>query len=121
MRDLAEQIKSLGPVGAILIGGDVAFKGAPEEYATAWTWIQQLAIITKCPLERIFVVPGNHDVDRSIVAASVPAQNAQHMIASASPADREWRLTQQLDHAESGQSLFLSHAAYNEFAAPLMC
>jgi 3',5'-cyclic AMP phosphodiesterase CpdA len=121
MRDLAEQVRLLGPVGAILIGGDVAFKGAPDEYATAWIWIQQLAAITKCPLNKIFVVPGNHDVDRKIVEASVPAQNAQHMLATAKSADREWRLAQQLEHAESGQSLFLSHAAYNEFAAPLMC
>lgn len=121
MRDLAEQVRKLGSVGAILIGGDVAFKGAPDEYETAWIWIQQLAEITSCPLERIFVVPGNHDVDRSIVEKSVPTQNAQHMIASAKPADREWRLAQQLGNAESGQSLFLSHGAYNEFAAPLMC
>ncbi|WDJ88096.1 MULTISPECIES: metallophosphoesterase [Xanthomonas] len=121
MRDLAQQVKTLGVVGAILIGGDVAFKGAPDEYATAWTWIQQLAEITQCPLERIFVVPGNHDVDRSIVEKSVPTQNAQHVIATAAPADREWRLSQQLGHDESGQSLLLPHAAYNEFAAPLMC
>lgn len=121
MRDLTAQIKVLGPVGAILIGGDVAFKGAPDEYATAWTWIQQLAAITTCPLERIFVVPGNHDVDRAVVEKSVPTQNAQHVIATATPADREWRLSQQLGHEASGQSLFLPHAAYNEFAAPLMC
>jgi predicted phosphodiesterase len=121
MRDLNVQVNLLEPVGAILIGGDVAFKGAPDEYATAWKWIQQLAAITKCPLERIFVVPGNHDVDRSVVEKSVPTQNAQHVIASAASADREWRLSQQLGDEASGQSLFLPHAAYNEFAAPLMC
>lgn len=121
MRDLAEQVRALGPIGAILIGGDVAFKGAPDEYATAWVWIQQLAEISKCPLQRIFVVPGNHDVDRSVVAKSVPTQNAQHVVATAAAADREWRLSQQLSHEASGQSLLLPHAAYNEFAAPLMC
>lgn len=121
MRDLVEQVGALGTVGAILIGGDVAFKGAPDEYAFAWKWIKQLATITRCPLERIFVVPGNHDVDRSVVAQSVPTQNAQHVIATASTAEREWRLSQQLGHEASGQSLLLPHAAYNEFAAPLMC
>lgn len=121
MRDLAEQIRVLGSVGAILIGGDVAFKAASDEYATAWKWIQQLAVIAKCPLERIFVVPGNHDVDRSVAANNVPTQNAQHVVATASAADKEWRLSQQLSHEASGQSLLLPHAAYNEFAAPLMC
>ncbi|MDY1032145.1 metallophosphoesterase [Stenotrophomonas sp. CFBP8980] len=121
MRDLVEQVRVLGSIGAILIGGDVAFKGAPDEYATAWKWIQQLAVIAKCPLERIFVVPGNHDVDRSVAATNVPTQNAQHVVATASAADREWRLSQQLGHEASGQSLLLPHAAYNQFAAPLMC
>ncbi|ODP37044.1 hypothetical protein [Sphingomonas turrisvirgatae] len=34
MQDLEAQVAKLGKVGAILIGGDVAFKAAPEEYET---------------------------------------------------------------------------------------
>lgn len=121
MRDLVKQVELLGEVGAILIGGDVAFKGAKDEYDTAWRWILQLAQISGCPMERIFVVPGNHDVDRAIVRQSVPTQSAQHMIASAPKQHREWRLSQQLAHADSGQSLLEPHAEYNVFAAPLGC
>lgn len=105
MRDLMKQVELLGDVGAILIGGDVAFKGAKDEYETAWKWILQLAQISGCPMERIFVVPGNHDVDRAIVRQSVPTQSAQHMIASAPKHERERRLSQQLAHKDSGQSL----------------
>lgn len=121
MRDLAQQVGALGEVGAILIGGDVAYKAAPEEYATAWNWIQQLAAISGCPKERIFVVPGNHDVDRSYIRRSVSTQAAQNFIASAQPNQREWRLQQQLSDDASGQSLLASHSAYNDFAAPLGC
>jgi len=121
MRDLVKQVELLGEVSAILIGGDVAFKAAPEEYETAWNWIQQLAAISGCPKERIFVVPGNHDVDRAIVRQSVPTQSAQHMIASAVSHQKEWRLGQQLADEASGQSLFKPHSAYNDFAAPLGC
>ena len=121
MRDLVKQVELLGNVGAILLGGDIAFKAATDEYETAWNWIQQLAEISGCPKERIFVVPGNHDVNRAIVKQSVPTQSAQHMIASAPPHQKEWRLSQQLAHEDSGQSLLKPHSAYNVFAAPLGC
>lgn len=121
VRDLVKQVELLGEVGAILIGGDVAFKAAAEEYQTAWNWIQQLAAICGCPKERIFAVPGNHDVDRTIVRNSVPTQSAQHMIASAPAHQKEWRLSQQLADGDSGQSLLKAHSAYNDFAAPLGC
>lgn len=121
MRDLAQQVGVLGEVGAILIGGDVAYKADPDEYRTAWNWIQELAAISGCPKERIFVVPGNHDVDRGVVKRSVPTQSAQHMVASAPLNNKDWRLAQQLADETSGQSLLLPHAAYNDFAAPLGC
>ncbi|WP_352603905.1 metallophosphoesterase [Mesorhizobium sp. M0047] len=121
MRDLGEQVGKLGEVGAILIGGDVAFKGASEEYDTARGWIQQLSQISGCPKERVFVVPGNHDVDRGMIKKAVAIQNVQHAIASAPAGKREWKLSQQLRDRPSGQNLFEPHAAYNEFAAPFNC
>jgi hypothetical protein len=42
-------VAKLGSVGAILVGGDIAFKGAPEEYDTAMVWIRQLAAVAGCP------------------------------------------------------------------------
>ncbi|QDG74810.1 metallophosphoesterase [Labrenzia sp. PHM005] len=121
MRDLAQQVGVLGEIDAILIGGDVAFKADPDEYHTAWNWIQELAAISGCPKGRIFTVPGNHDVDRNIIRQNVPTQSAQHMISSAPTNQREWRLGQQLANEESGQSLFAAHSAYNDFAAPFGC
>jgi len=35
VQDVRAQVANLGPVGAILIGGDIAFRGAPEEYQVA--------------------------------------------------------------------------------------
>ena len=121
MRDLQEQVKTLGNVGAILIGGDIAYRAAPAEYETAQVWIEQLADISGCPKQRIFVVPGNHDVDRGIIKASVPIQNVQHAISSASLQNREWKLRQQLGDAASGQLVLDAHGAYNDFAARFMC
>jgi len=121
MRDLADQVHKHGQVAAILIGGDIAYKAAPDEYKAAREWIQQLSQISGCPKERIFMVPGNHDVDRSMIKAGVPIQNVQHAIAATPIHQREGKLRQQLRDTDSGQNLFKPHSAYNEFAAPFNC
>jgi hypothetical protein len=121
MRDLTEQVRKQGQVGAILIGGDIAFKAALDEYQTARAWIQQLAQISGCPKERVFVVPGNHDVDRGVIKGSVQIQNVQHAIASTELRDREWKLKQQLRDPTTGRLLLDAHSAYNDFAAPFGC
>ncbi|WP_218920026.1 SUMF1/EgtB/PvdO family nonheme iron enzyme [Chondromyces crocatus] len=48
--------------------GDVALSGKPEQYRMAWWFFEDLARATGVPIERIFVVPGNHDVDRARVS-----------------------------------------------------
>lgn len=121
MQDLEAQVAKLGKVGAILIGGDVAFRAAPEEYETAWNWIQQLAAISGCPDGRIFVVPGNHDVDRDMTKKEMPIRNAQNAVFGEPRNNREWMLREQLADKDSGQHLLRPHSAYNVFAAPLGC
>jgi hypothetical protein len=52
-------------VNGILITGDVAYSGHPDEYAYARTWIEKIAGILKLiPGEDVFVIPGNHDIQR---------------------------------------------------------
>src|SRR5688572_12479328 len=68
IQDAREQVRKLGrPIDAILVCGDIAFKGAQEEYTAALEWLRELAVATQCLVERILVVPGNHDVDRKCV------------------------------------------------------
>jgi predicted MPP superfamily phosphohydrolase/tetratricopeptide (TPR) repeat protein len=49
----------------IIVTGDIAQSGKKEEYTVAAEFIRRLRGVTKLPPENIFVVPGNHDVDRS--------------------------------------------------------
>jgi len=49
----------------ILATGDLAFSGKPEEYALARYFFEALSKASGVPKERIFSVPGNHDIDRS--------------------------------------------------------
>lgn len=105
-------------VDAILVGGDIAFKAHPDEFATATIWLKDLADRTGCRQDRIYVVPGNHDVDRSVCRNSRAVANAQGAIASASPDYMEAELRAQLRDADAGPALFKPLAAYNAFASP---
>lgn len=105
-------------VDAILIGGDIAFKAHPAEFETATNWLKDLADRSGCRQDRIYVVPGNHDVDRSVCRNSRAISNAQGAIAGASPAHREVELRAQLRDADAGPALFKPLAAYNAFASP---
>ncbi|MEN2504681.1 metallophosphoesterase [Stutzerimonas stutzeri] len=121
VQDVRSRVVELGSVGAILIGGDIAFKGAPEEFAAAMTWIRELAEAAQCPMERVFVVPGNHDVDRSLIQRSPSTRNAQAAIVGASELRRERILREQIFDDDTAKALLAPLTAYNEFAKLLNC
>lgn len=52
------------PLDLIFITGDLAFAGITEEYAVVEQFLTDLLNVTGVPPERVFVVPGNHDIDR---------------------------------------------------------
>lgn len=51
-------------IDLILVTGDIAFSGQPEEYKLARVFFDNLLSLTQLSKERLFIVPGNHDVDR---------------------------------------------------------
>src|SRR5579871_2900678 len=56
-------------VDAIFVTGDIAFSGAgrsPDEYAKAKKWLLEAGHAAGVGPESIFLVPGNHDVDRGV-------------------------------------------------------
>ncbi|MDX2150293.1 MAG: metallophosphoesterase [Bryobacteraceae bacterium] len=57
---------NLGRLDFIVFSGDLAFKGADDEYERASKeLLEELLKVTGVGRDRIFFVPGNHDVDRS--------------------------------------------------------
>ena len=121
LQDVRARVTELGPVGAILIGGDIAFKGTPEEYHTAMVWIRELAAVASCPLERVFVIPGNHDVDRSVVLRTPAVRNVHAAVARANTDQRERELRNQISDKDTGRALLAPIEAYNDFAKLLNC
>lgn len=48
----------------IIITGDIAFSGKSDEYEVAGLFFKELLEKTKLDKNRLFLIPGNHDVDR---------------------------------------------------------
>lgn len=55
-----------GPIDLICLTGDVANTGKPDEYEDATVFVEELLKRVGQPMQRLFVVPGNHDIDRGL-------------------------------------------------------
>lgn len=65
--DATEVITGLpaGVAHGILVTGDIAYSGRWEQYEAAGRWLDQFADQIGCPIHRVQMVPGNHDLNRS--------------------------------------------------------
>ena len=121
VQDARTRTDILGPVGAILASGDIAFHGFTQEYVVAFDWLKELADACGCHLERVFVIPGNHDVDRSVITSLPATRNTQQAIKQAPHDQRERELRTQFRDPDTGPALFAPLAAYNDFAKRFNC
>jgi 3',5'-cyclic AMP phosphodiesterase CpdA len=75
----------------ILVSGDIAFSGQSAEYDTAKSWLNRLCAALGCPPEDVWVVPGNHDVERAEVWGSFGLQLVRAGLRPADPRGVEAR------------------------------
>ncbi len=69
-RFIRDEVKHGMAPDLVAITGDLANAGTAEEYALTRTWIEKQlwpALSDCLPRDRLLLVPGNHDVDRSKV------------------------------------------------------
>jgi predicted MPP superfamily phosphohydrolase len=122
LRDAGERTRQVGEsVDAILVGGDIAYRGHENEYKAATRWLGELATATGCSTGDVFVVPGNHDVDRDVIRTQVSVRNAQYAVATARSERRERELIEQFRDPLTGPALLAPIANYNQFAAQFSC
>lgn len=115
----AEIFKS---VNGILITGDIAYSGDPIEYGYAQTWIEKIAATLHLdPGEDVFVIPGNHDVQREAVRNSETIQG-YHATLRDSTKDPNLTLVKYLQKDdEAKRIIFKPLRNYNDFAAKYQC
>lgn len=121
VNDVRQRVNTVGSVESILVTGDIAYKADPKEYEIAMKWLSELAEAAKCPFERVFVVPGNHDVDRKKVSQTTAIRNAHHVILGAGSTQIERVFDQQIRDDTTGSALFEPIHEYNEFAKFFDC
>lgn len=65
-----EALDRLKPIDLVVLTGDVADWGLPEEYAVATRSIDDMLRVVGVGRDRFFAVPGNHDVQRQVADAA---------------------------------------------------
>lgn len=64
--DLLARDRQEFPLDLIFVTGDLASGGKADEYVLVVELLRRLMEVTGVPPEHVFVVPGNHDVDRDV-------------------------------------------------------
>jgi len=117
--DATKVAKEIGPVTGVLVTGDIAFSGSKAEYDHATEWLQKFCREIGCPAESVWVVPGNHDVDRQSTKRKVTRTLHQGIRKEGSDVDRELR--EILSDAQSAAALLEPLTEYNTFAGRFGC
>lgn len=119
-RDLVELRAAHGPARGVVVSGDIAFSGQPEQYVVALDWLRKVAGIVGCDPESVWVVPGNHDVDRAAVRGSEALKDF-HALVRLKPADLDEQLRKKAQDPVMGPALLAAMKNYNDFAAKFGC
>ena len=119
IRDVEQQCEYLGPPDVIIVSGDVAFAGDPEEFEFAAAWLTELCLRCGGSMASIFVVPGNHDVVRH-QADSLMVQLVHRAIKNSGD-NTSQEIARHLSDPEAQLLLYQSLANYNQFALQFFC
>ncbi len=114
---IREASRPLGDPDVVAITGDIARSGRRQDYAVARRWIDGNLLSKAFPhlsQDRILVVPGNHDVDRSVVERRRDVQELQDRLLDMR---NQSEIATALSAPASRHALLVRHAAYLEFAA----
>lgn len=96
----------------IFITGDLAYGGKPDDYEVVEVFCERLLEATGVPRERLFLVPGNHDIDRSQVKPSHKDRLYNF--------DKEEQITEVLGDEDLFPLVMRKFDAFNHFAEQAM-
>lgn len=118
VRDVEQQCGRLGIPDAIVVSGDIAFAGEPEEFAFATEWLTSLCTVCGCSMSSVFVVPGNHDVVRQLADRNLVQMIHREIKAADNPSAE---IAKQLNDPDARHLLYESLYNYNQFALQFFC
>ena len=112
LRKLTEDVKALATSHClrpdlILVSGDIAFSGQSPEYDLARRFFDALLETTGATKEQLWMVPGNHDMDRKLISRGA------HAIAAS--LDNRQAIHEVLTNADDRRLLLRRFDAYARF------
>ena len=119
LRDAATLTKELGGATGVLVTGDIAFSGKREQYERAASWLVDFCKAIDGQDESVWVVPGNHDVDRD--RAKKVTKTLHESIRKKDEASIDAELREILSDPQSASALLEPLAEYNAFAGRFQC
>ncbi|WP_283710624.1 metallophosphoesterase [Pseudoalteromonas prydzensis] len=119
IQDFAQ--KSSHKVDAILITGDIAFAGMAEEYEAAAKWLDELCTVIGCEPTDVYLVPGNHDIDRGVASSPTLEAIRNSVSKPTDKIERDKEVLRFLSDATSSEAIFSIMKNYNEFASRYNC
>lgn len=119
--DVQKMREQFSRIRGVIVTGDIAFSGKKEEYQTALTWLQRFCDKAGCSIEDVWTVPGNHDVDRSVIDASTTLQDCREKFRRIPPEEIDREIQRYLTDKVARKALFEPVENYNEFASAFAC
>lgn len=117
--DVEECLANFEKITGILISGDIAFSGRAGEYEIASKWLTKLRSYPKLKDVPVLCVPGNHDVDRNVVARP-PIEDMHKALQSCNEIDIDDVLKRYVSFG-GGEMYYNGLEAYNTFAEQFGC
>jgi predicted phosphodiesterase len=107
----------------ILVSGDVAFSGKTDEYNKARDWLREICRQLDCSEEAVWVIPGNHDVDREVIRKSGIIQDKHQKLRTgdAAKGELEYEMLRLHEDAEAFEALHRPLAGFIKFAGGYDC
>lgn len=105
-----------GTVHQIIISGDVAFSGQPDEFTKARDWLALLEQKLNCAPDAIRMVCGNHDIDRGVAKNSRGIRDIQARLRSEPVEMLNDYIREIVECPHGGPATFEPLANYNRFA-----
>lgn len=113
--------ENLGNVAGILVTGDIAFSGNRKEYEIAKAYLNRICNVFHISPSDVYCVPGNHDVNQSIVNGSDLIFTAQNAVDNESTIDDADKTFSRYISDNNFNALFKPIDDYNEFAKRFEC
>ncbi|HST32930.1 MAG TPA: metallophosphoesterase [Solirubrobacteraceae bacterium] len=120
MRDASAYAGSIGPIAGVLVCGDIAYSAEPTQYGQASDWLRDLCLALDVRSDRVWVIPGNHDVQRARTRTP-QERRIRARLRELSGAQLDAELERVLLDDSDGPVLLSALDNYNDFAAQYLC